>query len=210
MKVFSKNLHWTKTYFPEFELVENVVVFGSGTSVNSIPKGRIESIVNNRSNLVITMNYGIKKINSDFNFITDKAVIQWAYEKLNDRQRSKCVTHRTNIVQWIPYHFDTRAFHGRKSTYTIVNTLMAIQEHEVLKYKPIWVYGLDLYVKRDEMKYYDDVLDAGEDVNSFRKNPMKYLTECGSDLDRCVVLKDKVYNCNPASCYLGFEFKELL
>jgi hypothetical protein len=208
MKAFRKKIEWIKMYSPEFELVENIVLIGSGTSVDSVPKSRLEGIINDPKNLVITLNYGIKKINSDYNFITDRDVISWAFRELNDRQRSRCVVHKTNHKEWIPYTYDTRLFHGRRSSYTIVNALMAIQTNECLKSKPIWIYGLDLYVKRDKMKYYDDILPEGQDVNRFRKEPTRFLGECGADLDRCIVDKRNVYNCNPTSCYEGFEFRE--
>lgn len=207
--IFRKNLNWVRTYRPEFNGIENIVVFASGTSVNSIPRGRLDSILGNRGNLVITLNYGQKKIEGDYNFITDLEPIRWASMNLSERQKSRCVFHHTNIPKWGSYYFRTQDFQGRKSTFTLVNALMSVRMHEQLEGLPIWIYGLDMYVKPTEVKFYDDVVGAFDQNNS-RKNPKKYFDLCERDLD--VMLPDKrgIYNCNHASSCGLFEFKDLL
>jgi hypothetical protein len=169
----------------------------------------MDAILGDKSNLIITLNYGQKIIDSDFNFITDVEPIRWAYANLSKRQQSRCVFHRTNVPKWGYYYFRTQDFQGRKSTFTIVNAIMSVQMHEQLKDKPIWIYGLDMYVKGDSIKYYDSVVN-GYDQNKSRKTPQKYFDLCEKDLDEYIPDKRKIFNCNRVSSCGLFEFKDLV
>lgn len=207
--VFRKKINWVRMYRPEFDGIENIVIFGSGTSVNSIPTGRMNSILSGKGNLIITLNYGQKLIDSHFNFVTDLEPLRWASVNLNARQQSRIVVHKTNIPAWASYYFRTQDFLGRKSSFTLVNAIMAVQSHAQLEGKPIWLYGLDLYVKQDEVKYYDSVV-GDFDQNQSRKKPYKYFDLCEKDLDLLLPRKEGIYNCNMASSCGLFEFKELV
>ena len=207
MTVIRKKLNWVTMTRPEFLGVDRIIVFASGTSVNNIPSGTLDTIFNkDKANLTITLNYGIAKFNSDFNFITDKEPLRWA-RTLSKWQQSRIVAHFSNAEKWCPYYFRTQELNGFKSSFTLVNTLLCIRSNEALRDKPIYIYGLDMYTKPEGVKYYDDVVVGVCDNNASRRTPQKFFDLCERDLSEMIYDKSNIFNCNFASSCGLFEFR---
>lgn len=200
-------MKYPRDHFSQCPITQPLItVFASGDSLESLTPQDIDLIKS--KSFLITMNYAPVKYHPHMNIHSDVKVTKWLYENVFGKGKKDFLVLSRNTafdstpicnetkIKYVDYWFDQ---HQEKlgGNYTIVWLLQLIEKY--FPNKLTYIFGLDMYVKNGNEKWYDKYTDFDKLNRGRVYNINSKVADCGIKLNKFVKNKNLFINCNPAS-----------